>query len=138
MFTGTRRLVATSRAALASGVVLATLVVSLGVAVPSSSALGSSAFCKTLFSYKPIAPPTKVNTVSYKKWAKADLPFYEKLASEAPNAKTKTILNEIVTILKYEANSTSLKSLETYVAANHVHFAKSSIALAHAIVACAG
>lgn len=80
--------------------VLATLVVSLGVSTPSSSALGTSAFCKTMFTYKPVAPPTKISTASYQKWAKTALPFYEKLDSEAPNAKTKTILNEIVTILK--------------------------------------
>ena len=113
------------------------MVVSLGVSVPSSSALGTSPFCKTMFTFKPVAPPTKISTSSYKKWAKSYLPFYEKLDSEAPNAKTKGILDEIVTILKYEASSSSLKSLETYIAANHSHFAKSSIALAQAIVACA-
>jgi hypothetical protein len=116
---------------------MATLVVSLGVSVPSSSALGTSAFCKTMFTYKPVAPPTKISTKSYQKWAKASLQFYEKLDSEAPNAKTKVILDEIVTILKYEASSSSLKSLEAYIAANHAHFAKSSIALAKAIIACA-
>jgi len=138
VFTGFRRIVASSRTALASGVVLATLVVSIGVSVPSSSALGTSAFCKTMFTYKPVGPPTKITTASYQKWAKTLLPFYEKLDSEAPNAKTKVILDEIVTILKYEASSSSLKSLETYIAKNHAHFAKSSIALAQAIVACAG
>lgn len=138
MFTRTRRMVATSRTALASGVVLATLVVSLGVSVPSSSALGTSPFCKTMFTFKPVAPPTKISTATYSKWAKAYLPFYEKLDSEAPNAKTKAILDEIVTILKYEASSNSLKGLETYIATNHKNFAKSSIALAKAIIACAG
>ncbi len=137
MFTRTRRVVATSRTALASGVVLATLVVSLGVSVPSSSALGTSAFCNTMFTYKPVGPPTKITTASYKKWAKTLLPFYEKLDSEAPNAKTKVILDEIVTILKYEASSTSLKGLESYIFTNHKKFAKSSVALAQAIVACA-
>lgn len=137
MFTRTRRLVASSRTLLASGVVVSTMIISLGVSVPSSSALGTSAFCKTMFTFKPVSPPTKISTTSYRKWAKATLPFYEKLDSEAPNAKTKTILDEIVTILKYEASSTSLKGLETYILANHKNFAKSSIALAQAIVACA-
>ncbi|MHB8380399.1 MAG: hypothetical protein ACYDB2_10910 [Acidimicrobiales bacterium] len=90
-----------------------------------------------MFTYKPVAPPTKISTTSYQKWAKAALPFYKKLDSEAPNAKTKTILDEIVTILKYEASSSSLKSLETYIATNHKNFAKSSLALAQAIIACA-
>jgi hypothetical protein len=116
---------------------MATLVVSLGVSVPSSSALGTSAFCKTMFTYRPVAPPTAVTTKSYRKWAKSILPFYEKLASEAPNVKTKVILNEIVTILKAEASSTSLKGLESYIFAHHANFAKSSKALAQAIVACA-
>ena len=116
---------------------MATLVVSLGVSVPSSSALGTSAFCKTMFTYKTVAPPSAVTTTSYRKWAKSLLPFYEKLASEAPNAKTKVILNEIVTILKAEASSTSIKGLETYIFAHHANFAKSSKAVAEAIVACA-
>lgn len=138
MLIRTRRMVASSRTALASGVVLATLIVSLGVSVPSSSALGSSAFCKTMFTFHPVAPPTKISTTNYQKWAKAYLPFYEKLDSEAPNTKTKAILDEIVVILKYEASSNSLKSLETYIATNHKNFANSSIALAKAIIACAG
>jgi rubrerythrin len=138
VLTRTRHLAATSRTALASGVVLATLVVSLGVSVPTSSAIGTSAFCKTLFTSKPTPPPTKVSTTSYKNWAKAALPFYEKLASEAPNKKTKNVLNEIVTILKYEAKSSSLKSLEAYLLTNQVHFTNDGKALATAIIACAG
>lgn len=116
---------------------MATLVVSLGVSVPSSSALGTSAFCKTMFTYRPVNPPSTISTKSYRKWAKALLPLYEKLATEAPNAKTKVILDEIVTILKAEASSTSLKSLESYIFAHHANFAKSSKALAEAIIACA-
>ena len=137
MFPRTRCLVSTSRTALASGVILATFIVSLGVSVPSSSALGTSAFCKTMFTYKPVAPPSAVTTKGYRKWAKALLPFYEKLATEAPNAKTKVILNEIVTIFKAEASSKSLKGLESYIYTHHANFAKSSKALAGAIVACA-
>jgi hypothetical protein len=142
VFIRTRRLVAASRTALAGGVVLATLVVSLGVAVPSSSALGSSPFCKSMFSYETkyaskAAPPTKLTTKSYHAWAKAILPFYETLASEAPNAKTKTVLNEIVTILKYESSASSLTSLEAYINANHIKFENGTKALANAIIACA-
>ena len=46
---------------------MATLVISLGVSVPSSSALGTSAFCKTMFTYHPVAPPSAVTTTSYRK-----------------------------------------------------------------------
>jgi hypothetical protein len=132
-----RDLVTSSRRMLAITVVASTMVVSLGIAVPSSSALGTSAFCKTMFTFHPVSPPSKVSTSTYKKWAKSYLPFYEKLDSEAPNTKTKKVLDEIVTILKYEASSNSLKGLEAYIIANHKNFAKSSIALAQAIVACA-
>lgn len=109
---------ATSKAALGAVVVVATMVVSLGVAVPSSSASGSSAFCTTIKSYKPSTAPKAFNTKSYHAWAKSLLPFYEKLASEAPSSKSKQELNELVTILKYEANSTSVTGLEAYVASN--------------------
>jgi len=44
---------------------MATFVVSLGVAVPGSGAAGNSAFCKTMLTYKPVSPPTKVTTANY-------------------------------------------------------------------------
>lgn len=139
MFNRTRRLVTSSRAALATGMVLATLVVSLGVAVPSSSALGTSAFCKTIFTYnaKAAVPPTKFGTASYRKWAAALLPFYEKLASEAPNTDTKNELNGVVTVLKYVASASSLTSLEGYYLKNHALYEKGAEALEKSIVACA-
>jgi hypothetical protein len=117
--------------------VAATLVVSLGVAVPSSSASGTSSFCTTIKTYKPVNPPTSIKTSSYHAWAKTLLPFYEKLASEAPNAKTKNELNELVTILKYEANSTSLTGLESYIAANGVKYANGLKALVSSLMSCA-
>jgi hypothetical protein len=113
------------------------MVVSLGVAVPSSSASSSSSFCTTIRTYKPVNPPTSINTASYHAWAKALLPFYQKLASEAPNAKTKQELNGLVTILMYEANSTSLTSLESYIAANGVAYANGLKALVSALMSCA-
>lgn len=137
MSTRTRHLVASSRSALGAVVLAATLVVSLGVAVPSSSASSTSSFCKSIKTYKPSTPPTSINTSSYHAWAKTLLPFYEKLASEAPNAKTKQELNELVTILKYEANSTSLKSLESYIGANGVAYANGLKALVSAFMSCA-
>lgn len=118
-------------------VVLATLVVSLGVAVPSSSALSSSPFCKTIETYKPVNPPTSISTTSYHAWAKSFLPLYEKLAKEAPNLKTKNSLTELVTILKYEANSTSLKGLEAYIVSNHVGWSNGLKALVKAFLAYA-
>lgn len=114
---------------------------SLGVTVPNSSA-GSSAFCTTLISYyaqyaSKFTPPAKLTTATYHTWAKDLVPFYEKLASVAPNATTKTELNYVVVILKYEAKDTSLTGLETYIAANHVKFEKGVGALSKAVKSCA-
>jgi hypothetical protein len=130
-------MVAASKTALGAVVVIATMVVSLGVAVPSSSASSSSSFCKSIKTYKPTTAPTAINTKSYHAWAKALLPFYEKLTSEAPNAKTKQELNELVTILKYEANSSSLTGLESYISAHGVAWANGLKALVSAFLSCA-
>jgi hypothetical protein len=137
VFTRTSRLV--TRVALASGVMLGTVVLSLGVSVPNSSAASGSAFCKTILSYETVyaskaTPPTTMK--SYGKWAKSILPFYEKLASESPNGATKTVLNEVVTILKYEGKESSIPALEKYVGANETKFAAGTKALEKAIVAC--
>jgi len=137
LFTRASHLRTRTRAILGSVLVAATLTVSLGVAVPTSGALGTSAFCQTIFTWKPATPPSSYTTTSYHKWALAYLPIYEKLASEAPNAATKNILNEIVKILKYYSTASSAKSLEAYAAANSKTYTKDAQALAKAIIACA-
>jgi hypothetical protein len=117
------------------------LVLSLGVAVPSSGAAGTysasqSAFCKTLFSFRETAPKG-TNLNDYKAWAKAVLPLYEKLASEAPNSASKKVLNDLVTIFKDYQGAASLAKLEAYEAANHAQFLKNTKALSAAIISCA-
>jgi hypothetical protein len=134
----TTKFTARTRGALASVLVLGTLVLSLGVAVPSSSA--ASKFCATLISYETkyaskATPPTSLT--GYRAWAKELLPFYEKLASEAPDASAKTVLNEVVIILKYESTQTSITKLTKYVAANSKKFEASEKTLAKDIEACA-
>jgi hypothetical protein len=134
----TTKFTARTRGALASAVVLGTLVISLGVAVPSSSA--ASKFCTTLFSYETkyaskATPPTSLS--GYRGWAKELLPFYETLASEAPDAAAKTVLNEVVVILKYESTQKSITKLTKYVAANSKKFQASEKTLAKDIEACA-
>jgi len=141
VFKRTRRLVASTSAALAGAVVLGTLVISLGVAVPSSTA-GESAFCTTLFTFVEkyevkYAAPKGLTTGDYKAWAKVWLPFYEKLASEAPNKASMTELNYVVVILKYYTTAKSLTGLEGYIAANHIKFEKGTKALANAVKGCA-
>jgi hypothetical protein len=137
LFTRANQLRARSKAILGSVIVASTLVVSLGVAVQPSGALSSSAFCKTIYTWRPQSPPSSFTTASYHKWALAYLPIYEKLASEAPNAATKNILNEIVKILKYYSTAASAKSLEAYALANSKTYQTDAQALAKAIIACA-
>lgn len=137
LFTRTNQLRARSKAFLGSLVVASTLVVSLGVAVQPSGALSSSAFCKTIYTWKPVSPPSSFTTTGYHKWALEYLPIYEKLASEAPNAATKNILNAIVKILTYYSTAGSAKALEAYALANAKTYQNDAQALAKAIIACA-
>lgn len=111
------------RTRVASFVAGAVMLVTVTVGVlPGSAAsyrwAGESAFCKTLTSFHATAP-TPGNSAPYKAWIKTYLPFYEKLASEAPSGTTRTAFSEIVTILKYEEGSNSLSKLDAYIAANH-------------------
>ncbi len=140
MFKHAGKYVSATRAALAGAVVGGTLVLSLGLAVPSSSALGNSAFCKTLFSFEGIAEknttPKEITAKGYVAWAKLLLPYYEKLASEAPS-NGKVVLNELVTIFKYYSHASSITGIETYIATNHAKFEAGTKALAKDIEACA-
>jgi hypothetical protein len=138
MFSPTKRFVFGARATLASAVMLGTLVLSLGISVPSSSA-GSSKFCATLLTYETkyaskATPPTSFS--KYKTWAKTLEPFYATLASEAPNAASKTVLGDVATILKYESEQSSWTKLEAYETANHAKFEAGTKALAKAIESC--
>jgi hypothetical protein len=140
MFNRARKYVSGTRAALAGAVVCGSLVLSLGIAVPSSSAFGSSKFCKTILTYETkyaskAAAPTTLK--DYKAWAKFLLPFYETLASEAPNDASKATLNEVVKILKYESTDSSIPSLEKYIGANSVKFDNGAKTLGKDIAACA-
>jgi hypothetical protein len=139
MFHGSRRLTTATRSLLAGATMITALTISLGVAATSSSALGSSPFCKTLINYEEndaskATPPTSMS--AYHTWAAELVPFYEKLASEAPNAKTKSTLGEIVVILKWESKKQSITSLEAYITANHAKFEAGTKSLAKAIEGC--
>ena len=134
-------MVATSRSALVGSLAAAVMMVSLGVAVPASGAAtvrsaSPSAFCTTIYTYH-ATTPTGTNYANYRKWAKSYLGFYQKLASEAPNSKTKKVLNEIVTVLKYESSQKNLKALGLYVVKNQKYWVKASKSLAASIISCA-
>lgn len=140
MFDHAKKYVSGTRGALAGAMVCGTLVLSLGMAVPSISALGSSKFCKSILSYETkyaskATPPTSFK--GYRAWAKYLLPFYETLAAEAPNEASKNTLNEVVAILKYESKDSSLTSLEAYIKANTVKFENGATTLGKDIAACA-
>jgi hypothetical protein len=134
----------TTRARGAIGGVLASavLLVSTGVGTQGAAAssyrsAGESAFCNTILTYHPTTAPSPTNLKSYQAWAKTLEPFYEKLASEAPNAATKSVLNEVVVVLKYYVSSKNLAKLDANVLKYHAKWAAGSYALARAVGACA-
>jgi hypothetical protein len=139
----TRTKFLTGRPSAALGAVLASaaMIVSMGVSAPSGAstvkAASPSAFCTTVISFRPKAAPAATSLASYKAWAKTLVPFYEKLASEAPTAASKTVLNGVVVVLKDYTSSASLAKLEGYVAANHAKWTAGTKALAAAIISCA-
>ena len=126
---------------LVGGLVAASLMaVSLGAVTPAGASTtrdaSSSAFCTTLISYHWTAP-SSANYTKYKAWVKQALPFYEKLASEAPNTATKNVLNEVVTVLKAYESSGSLSAFALDQAKYQKQWIAGSKALAAAIISCA-
>lgn len=118
------------------------LLAATGIGVPGASAASvksasPSAFCTTIFTYKPSTIPNPKDVSSYRAWAKSLEPFYESLASEAPNAATKAVLNEVVVVLKYYASSTSVTKLDASVLKYQAKWKAGAKALASAIVSCA-
>jgi hypothetical protein len=133
---------ARARGAIGGVVASAVLVVSFGVSTSSASAstvtsASPSAFCTTIFTYHAKAVPSPTNLKSYKAWAKSLEPFYEKLASEAPSAASKSVLNEVVVVLKYYASSSSIAKLDASVLKYHAKWAAGAKALAKDIESCA-
>lgn len=136
----TRKFGRGARTAGASVVTSAALMLSLGVGATSGGAsemksASPSAFCPTLFALSKIKPPITSNPTSYRKWIKAYLPTWEKLASAAP-AGSKKVLVEIVVILKYEANMTNVAKMKAYVAKNTKAWTAGWRAFATATASC--
>jgi hypothetical protein len=127
----------------AFGAVAASVTMMLSIAVASPSGASSvqsaagSAFCTTIFTLPHTVPPAMTNLKSYQAWAKSLEPLYAKLASEAPNAASKSVLNAVVTVLKDYVSSKSLPKLDAYIVKNRAAWTKGTKALAAAIVACA-
>lgn len=122
-----------------SGVAVATLAMSLGAAVPSgasSLSADKAAYCHTLLTFHSKAP-TGSSAKGYQAYAKAYLPLWTKLASEAPNDASKTVLNEVVKILKYEAHSKNLKVMSLYIASHQKQWVKGWSQFSKDIISCA-
>jgi hypothetical protein len=123
--------------------VLAAAVVTAGLALPlaldaTPAAASQSAFCTTVFSYRSYAQAPKAYTIAgYHAWAKALVPFYEKLQSEAPTPASKKVLGEIVTILKYYEISATYPKLLAYEASHRAQWIAGTKSLAAAIASCA-
>ena len=119
---------------IAGSVVATALLVPLSLSAPGAGALSTSPFCTALFSWAEHQPPTPttLTLTGYRAWAKALAP-----ASVAPNAKTKTVLNDLVVVLKAYANYKSLSKLSAYEAAHHKAFEADVKSLAASIKACA-
>jgi hypothetical protein len=124
--------------------VLAPLALLLGsvVAAPPSGAsthqsASSSAFCKTIAKFAVAQPPVYITISTYHVWAKLYLPSYEKLASEAPTASVKKLLDDVVAVMKYEEKATSVSKLQKYVTANSALWKKSVSQLFKSNIACA-
>lgn len=125
-----------ARALIAGSVIAAALLVPLGVATSPASA--TSPFCTALFSWvkHPAPAPTGLTLKAYHAWANKLLPYYEKMQATAPNAATKTVLTDVVVVLKAYGNYTSLTKLSLYEKAHHAAFEVDVKELAKALTAC--
>ncbi len=136
MFSRIRRLRSTSKVALGALIVATTLAVPLSI---SSTAGATSAFCTTLetwATHPPKSAPTSYNVAAYHAWANTAIPVYEKLASEAPNAQTKDLFNEVVAILKAYDGAGSIASLKATAVADSAKFKNDAKALEQAVLTC--
>ena len=130
-----RRLVISVLAPVA--LLLATVVTAPPSEATALQAASSSAFCKTIAKFAVAQPPVYITISTSHVWAKLYLPSYEKLASEAPTASVKKLLNEVVAVMKYEEKATSVAKLQKYVAANSALWTKSVTQLFQSNIACA-
>lgn len=121
---------------LATGVAAsAVLVLTLGAGVTNAGA-SSSAFCSTMTKLEAIKQPSSSKLSSYKTWLKTYEPYFAQLASEAPNASVKRVMTQMVTLMKYEENTSAAIKLEKYIAKNEKQWSADWEAYVKAAVAC--
>jgi hypothetical protein len=139
MGVSTKSLVSRAQRLAVASLAAATLSVALGAGVASASTTQSAAmspFCKTLTTFHPKNPPASSNYTAYRAWAKQYLPFFQTLAAQAPNAATKTMMNDMAQYIKAEANATSAKALGAYLYAHRIQWTKGWKAFIAAAMAC--
>ena len=139
MGVSTTKLVARARRVAVAGLAAVSFSVALGVGAANATTTQSAAlspFCKTLTTFHPKSPPPATNYTAYRAWARQYLPFFQKLASEAPNVATKTLMNELAQYVKAEANVTSAKALGAYFYAHRVQWTKGWKAFLSATMSC--
>lgn len=121
----------------------AMLLISSVIAVPHGEAADShpltspSAFCTTIKTFAVSEPLTFITISTYHVWAKLYLASNAKVASEAPTPPVKKLLDEVVTITKYDGEATSLTKLERYVAPNAALWQRAVTQLFKSDIACA-
>jgi len=134
-----------ARVGLAGALTAGIFVLSLGVGASNSGASGyysasEASFCKSLATWVTdegkYAAPTGTGLTAYKTWVKELLPLYETLAAEAPNAKSKLVLHDVVTIFKDYGSAKSLTKLEAFETANHAKFEAATKSLSKSIEGC--
>ncbi len=106
------------------------------LAVGTAGAAPSAAFCATLLHGPKAAPPSTKSLKAYKAWVKVEVPYFQKLAAEAPDPASAKLFNLIAKSLKYEASSTSTKALAAYWVAHESQWAKAVQAVAKDSLAC--
>jgi len=116
----TRRIRTITAAIVLSG----SMIVTLGAVATSSGATtmrlaGASPFCKTLMSFTSVkGAPSVKNVAAYRTWVTTNLPRFQKLESQAPNASVKKVLAELVTIMQSQSKIGSVQQFQKSIAAN--------------------
>ena len=122
MGVSTTSLVVRAQRFVVAGLAAATLSVALGAGAANATTTQSAAlspFCKTLMSFSTVrGAPSVTNVTAYRKWVTTNLPRFQKLESQAPNASVKKVLAELVTIMQSQSKIGSVQQFQKSIAAN--------------------
>jgi hypothetical protein len=127
MFAHLKGVMPRSRMLLTSIVATGILLVPLATSASPSGASGSSPFCTQYRAWiqsklhGPVSAngtPTSKTAAAWHAFGKSAEPIFARMAADAPNAKIKTSLNGIITVLKYYAKTTSGAKLAAFFSAH--------------------